>query len=67
MKNDIYVIQSSDTGETYVSDGTYACGPLTSSQKVDALTSDLSDWELDSEAPDWVASRDGKMIREVSA
>lgn len=56
----IYMIQSTKTGEVYVSDGTNACGPLDSTDR-DAT---LADYNLDNEAPDWVANREGRIIRE---
>ena len=54
------MIQSTETGEIYVSDGTRSCGPIDHSMK----DHPLGDFHLDNEAPDWVALWDGKILHE---
>lgn len=55
-----YIIRSKDTGEVYVSDGTWACGPLDSSVR----NAPLEDYNLDNESPDWVANKEGIIEKE---
>lgn len=56
----LYMIQSKTSGEIYVSNGHKACGPLDHS----VIQHPLSDYNLDNEAPDWVAERQGRILRE---
>ncbi len=53
------MIQSAESGEIYVSDGTRACGPVDHSMK----DHPPGDFHLEIEAPDRVASRGGKILR----
>jgi hypothetical protein len=59
MMKSRYMIRSTQSGEVYVSDGIYACGPL--DDKVQERP--LEDFDLDFPAPDWVAAREGKIMR----
>lgn len=54
-----YMIRSHETGEVYVSDGTYACGPLDSTDQ----SAPLDTYNLDNEAPDWVTQKSGIIER----
>jgi len=55
-----YLIQSTQTGETYASDGGFASGPL----RQEDTYAPLADYALDDEAPDWVAAREGRILRD---
>lgn len=62
-----YLIQSALTGEVYVSDGEYSCGPLYHSEWMDSENQvrrglDLDDFNLDDEASDWMRERDGRIL-----
>jgi hypothetical protein len=54
-----YMIQSKTSGEIYVSDGKWACGPL----RHQDTGRELLDYDLDNDAPDWVADEDGRILR----